>query len=97
MDRRDFMKASGAILAGASVGGSMLAEAQSPNTQGRIVLAMNRGWRYSPKFVEGAHDAAFDDSNFDRVVVPHTNVKLPWHGFDDKVNIGEVFHLRRRP
>ncbi len=26
----------------------------------------------------------FDDSQFAQVVVPHTNIKLPWHGFDDK-------------
>ena len=25
----------------------------------------------------------FDDSKFERVVIPHTNVKLPWHNFDD--------------
>jgi len=31
-----------------------------------------------------AHGREFDDSGFDRVVVPHTNVRLPWHGFDDK-------------
>jgi len=26
----------------------------------------------------------FDDSSLERVVVPHTNVRLPWHSFDDK-------------
>ncbi len=82
MDRRDFMKTSGALLAGAAVRGKMFAEEQGAG--GRMVLAMNRGWRYSPKFVEGGHESAFDDSKFDRVVVPHTNVPLPWHGFDDK-------------
>ncbi|HEX3438637.1 MAG TPA: glycoside hydrolase family 2 TIM barrel-domain containing protein, partial [Pseudacidobacterium sp.] len=50
----------------------------------RLILPINRGWRYSPKFVEGGHDTSFDDSNFDRVVVPHTNIPLPWHGFDNK-------------
>src|SRR5208282_2795779 len=45
---------------------------------------MNRGWRYSRSFAEGGHDLNFDDSKFDRVVIPHTNVSLPWHGFDDK-------------
>src|SRR5215472_6843366 len=84
MDRRDFMKTSGAIVAGAAVGGKVFAEEQSAGGQGRMVLAINRGWRYSPKFEESGHDTAFDDSKFDRVVVPHTNVSLPWHGFDDK-------------
>src|SRR5215469_15908366 len=83
MDRRDFMKTGGALLAGAAMNGNVFAEEQSTGG-GRMVLAMNRGWRYSPKFVDGGHDAAFDDSKFDRVVVPHTNIPLPWHGFDDK-------------
>src|SRR5580704_7637370 len=83
MDRRDFMKTGGALLAGAAVGGKVFAEEQG-GAGGRMVLAMNRGWRYSPKFVEGGHEAGFDDSKFDRVVVPHTNIPLPWHAFDDK-------------
>jgi beta-galactosidase len=84
MDRRDFMKTGSALLAGAAVGGKVFAQDQSASETGRIVLAINRGWRYSPKVVDGGHEPAFDDSSFDRVVVPHTNVKLPWHGFDDK-------------
>ena len=34
--------------------------------------------------VEGAHARDFDDSGFERVVVPHTNVRVPWHSFDEK-------------
>src|SRR5206468_3246019 len=30
------------------------------------------------------HDKSFDDSKFDQIVIPHTNVPLPWHGFDEK-------------
>jgi beta-galactosidase len=82
MDRRDFMKTSSALLASAAVGKRVFAEEQSAG--GRMILAMNRGWRYNPKVVEGGHEAGFDDSRFDRVVVPHTNLKLPWHGFNDK-------------
>ncbi|WP_026442485.1 glycoside hydrolase family 2 protein [Pseudacidobacterium ailaaui] len=84
MDRRDFMKASGALLAGAAVARHGFAQHEKQTHGGRLVLAINRGWRYHPKFVEGGHEAQFDDSGFDRVVVPHTNVRLPWHGFDDK-------------
>jgi beta-galactosidase len=84
MDRRDFMKASGALLAGAAVARHGFAQHEKQAHGGRLVLAINRGWRYHPKFVEGGHEAQFDDSGFDRVVVPHTNVRLPWHGFDDK-------------
>ncbi len=49
-----------------------------------LILPINRNWRYNPKFVEGAHDKTFDDATFQKVVVPHTNIKLPWHSFDDK-------------
>ena len=49
-----------------------------------MILPINRNWRYNRSFVAGAHDLHFDDSSFDRVVVPHTNVKLPWHSFDEK-------------
>jgi len=45
---------------------------------------MNRNWRYHPAKVEGAQAPDFDDSAFVRVTVPHTNVHLPWHNFDDK-------------
>lgn len=84
MDRRDFMKTGGALLAGAAVRGHVFAQDEDNHGEGRMVLPINRGWRYSPKFVEGGHDTGFDDSGFERVVVPHTNTKLPWHGFDDK-------------
>ena len=51
---------------------------------GRMVLPLNRNWRYSSTVVEGAHGREFDDSAFERVVIPHTNIRLPWHSFDDK-------------
>jgi beta-galactosidase len=55
---------------------------------------MNRKWRYSRTVVEGGHAKDFDDSGFDRVVIPHTNVRLPWHGFDEKTY--EFVSLYRR-
>lgn len=51
---------------------------------GRAILPMNRNWRYHPARVEGAESLSFDDAGFERVVIPHTNVELPWHNFDDK-------------
>ncbi len=50
----------------------------------RSVLPINRGWRYKASKVAGAEAPGFDDSGFERVVVPHTNVALPWHNFDDR-------------
>jgi beta-galactosidase len=94
MDRRNFIKTAATVLVGATLSENEYVRASSPENQGRLVLPMNRGWRYSPSFVIGSHDLAFDDSKFDRVVIPHTNVPLPWHGFDDKTY--EFVSLYRR-
>jgi beta-galactosidase len=55
---------------------------------------MNRNWRYSRTVAEGGHTSNFDDSKFDRVTIPHTNIPLPWHGFDEKTY--EFVSLYRR-
>jgi beta-galactosidase len=88
MRRRDFLRTTGTAIAGATLARGAMAET-SPQSGaapegGRMILPINRNWRYSRSFVEGAHDPKFDDSSFDRVVIPHTNVKLPWHSFDEK-------------
>jgi beta-galactosidase len=85
MDRREFIRTAG-VIAGASLAARGLAEAtkSGANTAGRLVLPLNRNWLYSPKFTEAASAKDFDDSSFERVVVPHPNVRLPWHGFDEK-------------
>ncbi len=87
MDRRDFLKTTSTVIAGATIAPSALsAKTPTPaaDAGGRIVLPINRNWRYSKKYAQGAHGKDFDDSGLDRVVVPHTNVRLPWHSFDDK-------------
>src|SRR5579862_6438880 len=98
MDRRGFIKQTGTILAGAALTpyalSNNIASSNSPEPGGRLILPINRKWRYSPKFVEGGHSKDFDDTAFDRIVVPHTNVRLPWHGFDE--NRYEFVSLYRR-
>jgi len=85
MDRRNFIRTTSTLLAGARLAPHALGEDRAASTAGgRMVLPINRGWRFSPKFVEGGHEKGFDDSGFERVVVPHTNKRLPWHGFDEK-------------
>ena len=83
MQRRSFIKTTGVLLAGSALPSSLAFAADTPAT-GRKRLSMNRGWRYHPAKIEGAHKADFDDSSFERVVIPHTNIPLPWHSFDDK-------------
>jgi beta-galactosidase len=98
MDRRAFIRQTGTILAGSALAPYALPQksAGSGNTgpAGRLVMPINRRWRYSPTFVEGGHSKGFDDSAFNSVVVPHTNVRLPWHGFDEKTY--EFVSLYRR-
>ena len=86
MDRRKFLKSTGTFIAGATIARSAFASAKGESSPaiGRLVLPINRNWRYSASVVEGAHDRAFDDSSFDRIVVPHTNARVPWHSFDEK-------------
>jgi beta-galactosidase len=88
MERRDFLKTTGTILAGATVASGLSAAANAaesaPTATGRLVLPINRNWRFSPTASAAAHERDFDDSGFARVVVPHTNLRVPWHSFDEK-------------
>lgn len=87
MDRRNFIKTTSTVIAGARFAHHTFADpggqTASPSS-GRMILPLNRNWRYSHSVVEGAHERNFDDTACERVVVPHTNIKLPWHSFDDK-------------
>jgi len=59
------------------------ASQDSARSSSRLRLSINRGWRYMAARVAGAEQPEFDDAAFARVTVPHTNVRLPWHNFDD--------------
>ena len=83
MIRRDFIKTAGAVLASTALPGTS-ASADEQVAQGRSIFPINRNWRYHPAKIDGAESTAFDDSKFERVVIPHTNIQLPWHNFDDK-------------
>lgn len=85
MDRRGFLKTSGAMLAGATLlpSAAFTASEDSSSFQ-RPVLSMNRNWLFSPAVAQGSETKNFDDSGYQKVVIPHTNVRLPWHSFDEK-------------
>ena len=89
MDRRNFLKTGSAAAASALTPyafgqNNPNAAVQSSFVPGRLILPINRNWRYSPTNTDAAHAKDFDDSHFDHVVIPHTNIPLPWHSFDDK-------------
>lgn len=95
MDRRQFLKTSGTALAATTVGAVAHAQVSPSAPVGRLTLPVNRGWRYSRTMTDAAHAADFDDSSFERVVVPHTNIRLPWHSFPDSAY--EFVSVYRRP
>jgi beta-galactosidase len=87
MDRRTFLEQTGKLIAGAALTPYALSENKAPSdtgAAGRLILPINRKWRYSRRVVEGGQEKNFDDSKFDPVIIPHTNIPLPWHGFDEK-------------
>jgi beta-galactosidase len=49
----------------------------------RRVYELNRKWKYSP-----------NNAKWERVTLPHSNVTLPWHSFDEK-DFQFVSHYRR--
>ena len=83
MKRRDFLKTTGTLAAAAALPG-VTGFAATPEATGRTILPINRGWRFHPAKVTGSESPSFDDSHFERVILPHTNVTMPWHSFDDK-------------
>ena len=95
MDRRDFLKTTGTLIAATTVANGLTAANAAQHPAGRIVLPINRRWRYSPNATPAARERNFDDSSFARVTVPHTNIRLPWHSFDDRSY--EFVSIYRRP
>jgi beta-galactosidase len=83
MDRRSFLAGASAAVA--------LARAQNPAraVPSRRVYSLNRNWLFARKDAAGA-----DESKFRRVTLPHSNVELPWHSFDDQAY--EFVSLYRR-
>ena len=50
----------------------------------RTVYPLNFGWKYSPDFRDEMLKKSFDDSAFETVDIPHTNLELPLNYFDEK-------------
>jgi len=83
MKRRDFLKTTGTLAAAAALP-VVSSFAATPEAGGRTILPINRNWRFHPDKAAGAESPSFDDSHFERIILPHTNIMLPWHSFDDK-------------
>ena len=78
MNRRTFLATAGLAAQAAR------AQRAQVNVPERRVYSLNRNWLFSPKAASGAETSGFNDSSFQRVTLPHTNIDLPWHSFDDQ-------------
>jgi beta-galactosidase len=83
MDRRNFIKTTGTLMATAALGARAFAAAGGHTAPANRIIPINRGWKFLPSVPADGHESGFDDSAMARVVVPHTNKMLPWHNFDD--------------
>jgi len=71
-----------AFILGAGVAAAVL-RAREPVASGRV-YELNRNWLYGGRTQPGVSRPDFDDSRWERVTLPHANVRLPWHSFDEK-------------
>ena len=84
MNRRTFLATAGVALDAARTRAAR-AQAAPANVPARRVYSLNRNWLYSAASrPPGAEAPEFNDAGFTRVTLPHTNIDLPWHSFDDK-------------
>jgi beta-galactosidase len=93
LNRRTFLATAGMAVQAARVE-SARAQTAPSTVPSRRVYSLNRNWLFHPKPPSGAEAPGFYDSAFQRVTLPHSNVDLPWHSFDDKAY--EFVSLYRR-
>ena len=80
VDRRAFLL--GSAAAGLLTAQTKPREAARPNPNARV-YELNRNWLFGGKARAGMSAAAFDDAAWQKITLPHTNVRLPWHSFDE--------------
>jgi beta-galactosidase len=81
VDRRVFLL--GTAAAGALAGQSESSRLLSAELD-RRVYELNRGWLFGGRVRPGVSALDGDDSNWEKITLPHANVRLPWHSFDEK-------------
>ena len=85
MDRRLFVQTGTAAITGLALGSNAWSESGTTTTHpGRTILALNQNWRYSRLTNRIMVERDYDDSAFQQVTLPHSNVELPWHQFDQR-------------
>jgi beta-galactosidase len=90
ISRRSFLKTSAIGAAAVTIAADALpavaAELIAPpeTISQRRIIPLNHDWLFTDKPTEGATSATFNDRNFERVTIPHTNKMLPMNGFDEQ-------------
>lgn len=51
----------------------------------RSIEHFNFGWKYIANFADEYIEINLDDSRFEEVMIPHTNIELPYNNFDEKL------------
>src|ERR1039457_779321 len=77
LDRRIF-------ILGSAAAGALAAQTQpaAPNPDGhRRSYDLNRKWLFGGKTRAGVSFPGFNDSDWRKITLPHTNAILPWHSF----------------
>jgi beta-galactosidase len=91
LNRRNFLKTSAigaasiSLLANSTANAEVAAEniALPASISERRIIPLNHKWLYSEKSSPEALQPNFNDKNFTRVTIPHTNKMLPVSGFDE--------------
>jgi beta-galactosidase len=78
-----------AFLLGTAVASAGSLDAQNrPSVAGnggvRRTYELSRKWLFGGKAPDGFHEPGYDDSKWERITLPHSNARLPWHSFDEK-------------
>lgn len=50
----------------------------------RRVYEMSRGMLFGGKSAKKFEPPGFDGSKWEKITLPHANVRLPWHSFDEQ-------------
>ncbi|MBB6481249.1 glycoside hydrolase family 2 protein [Spirochaeta isovalerica] len=56
---------------------------------------INFGWKYKADFREEYLSPAYDDTDFDNVEIPHSNIEIPYNYFDEKIYQFESCYRRK--
>ncbi|WP_291413942.1 glycoside hydrolase family 2 TIM barrel-domain containing protein [Actinophytocola sp.] len=82
LSRRGFLRAGGVgvvgVAANAALARQALAAPAAPTLAGKVV-PLEHEWRFGGPTVPGATLPGFDDSHFETVSLPHSNVRMSWH------------------